>query len=39
MTLWEFAASVHGWSKANGASSGPPPPTDAEHAALMALYS
>lgn len=39
MTLWEFAAVVQGWSRANGAASGPPPPTDEEHATLLAMYS
>lgn len=39
MTLWEFAAAVQGWARANGADSGPTAPTDDEHAALMAKYS
>ena len=38
MTLWEVAAAVQGWSRANGAASGPPAPTDEEHAALLAMY-
>lgn len=38
MTLWEFAAAVQGWSKANGGESKPKPPTPEEHDALMALY-
>lgn len=39
MTLWEFAAAVQGWAKANGGGENKPkPPTPEEHDALMALY-
>lgn len=39
MTLWEFAAAVEGWSKANGGESKPEAPSEEEHDRLMAKYS
>jgi hypothetical protein len=35
MSLWELAACVDGWAKANGAEDKPPAPTPEEHLALV----
>ena len=37
-SLWEFAAAVQGWSKANGGESKPTPPTEEEFDRIMAKY-
>jgi len=38
LSLWEFAACVDGWSKANGAETPTPAPTDEEHDALLKKF-
>lgn len=37
-SLWEFAAAVQGWSKANGGESKPASLSEDEHDELMAKH-
>lgn len=37
MTLWEFSAAAIGWANARGDGK-PKPPSDDEHAKLLAKY-
>lgn len=38
MSLWQFAACVNGWAKANGAETPAKPPSNEEHDALLAKF-
>lgn len=35
MSLWQLAACVDGWRRANGGDEKPPPPTAEEHDAML----
>lgn len=37
-SLWEFAAAVQGWSKANGGEAKPEAMSEEDHDALLAKY-
>lgn len=38
MSFWQFNHVQQGWARANGVEAKPPPPTTAEHDALVAKY-
>ena len=38
MTLWELAAAIEGYNRANGAEDKPAPPSDEEFEALKAAH-